>query len=191
MKVPAMLKKNAMYIVIAILVALFVYYVYMNKYSEHATNQTDRVCALFTNTTANNTVTLNIYAVDSTYAAVPTYTAKKVLSTTVAKNESKPLKFKTGNYGFIVDVASRAGSTTYNLTNLSLQKKRTRKDMWGRKRTSYQCDRTVVKTTLAASSPEAPAELPIIDTDGNTLIKGNATKTPRYSLLYTNSANDI
>ncbi len=200
MKVFPMLKKNALYITLAVLVALFVYYVYMNNYYEHATpNSSARVCALMTNTTSREKITVNVYAIDSDFAASPKYTGKKVLSTTIDANKAKTLKFTSGNYGFVVSVSNNSTDTvsTYTLTNLSLQKKKTTRNMWGRKRTSYVCSSEITKNTPGAEtwSTSNPDNTPSITVDGIStklgLITSGTNPGKSYSRLYLNTANGI
>lgn len=193
MKVFPMLKKNALYITLAVLVALFVYYVYMNNYYEHATTYTSpRVCALMTNTTNGQKITVNVYAVDSNRAVSnPTYTGKKVLSTSIDANKSKTLKFISGNYGFIVKVSNPSSTinSTYTLTNIALQKKSSKKDMWGRKRTTYKCSSTISAPTASVSTTSPVPTINGVSDLG--LILSSATATQTYSRMYENAANNI
>ncbi len=205
MKVFPMLKKNALYITLAVLVVLFVYYVYMNKYYEHATTYTSpRVCALFNNLTTDKVpIRVEVYALDSDRATSPNYTAKKVYTTSVAGGKNKTLKFTSGNYGFIVNVSSTStGGSDFSLVNLSAQKKSSKKDMWGRKRTTYQCGNVVTASPAISNSATA---LTIKNTKGENItsslnVKYNASSASfdtsnntitNYSVIYENATNSI
>ena len=203
MKITQLIKKNALFLIVALVVILFIYYVYINQTYEHLSTTTPRICVQFNNTMSEQTVYASVYALDSDYdTTTPKYTAKKVLdNVAVEKSKSKNLSFKTGNYGFIVSVNNNSTDTasTYTLTNLRKQVKATKKvKNWlgqMKKKSYYKCSNENMANPNASTSTS-----PTVVNSSGTTISGNddlnilssaVAAAKKYSHIYVNSSNSI
>lgn len=177
MKFGATLKKHGLKIVIAVIVILFIYYVYTNQYMEHlssTTYTTPRICIDVTNKSTTHSVTLHVYAVNIDNNST-SYVGNKVSIVTIPKNTTKTVSFKSGSYGFmlrpVTDDSGFSSNALITVKNLVVPKKVTKRGFFGKKKTTYNCEKgTLISTTLTPDSSRS-----VVDSSGTSITGSTAT----------------
>ncbi len=196
MKFVATLKKHGLKIVIALIVILFIYYVYTNQYIENLTTKTyttPRICIDVENKSTTHSVTLYVYAVNIDNNST-NYIGNKISIVTIPKNTTKTVSFKSGSYGFMLKPVSQDSTTNtaiIEVSNLVVPKKITKRGFFGKKKTTYNCEKG---TVLVGGSLTGVSSQAVNDSLGNPYIASsntNITPTKGSYVLYSTSGYDI